>query len=111
MNKKSCTSKWLSFSLLFIALSSSANSDIQQWMEQQAAGMQAQKKEFQEYKDNRDKEFTSFLKAQWKAVDIVKGEIRDKAPKPDVMPVAPDRPVKKAPARYSRPAPLQLHPP
>jgi hypothetical protein len=99
MNKKSCISKWLSLSLLFIGMPSSANNEFQQWMQQQADGIQAQKKEFQEYKDKRDKEFTSFLKAQWKRVDIVKGEVRDKDPKPDVMPVAPDRPVKKDPVK------------
>ena len=71
MNKKSCISKWLSLSLLFIAISSSANNEFQPWVQQQAAGIQAQKKEFQEYKDNRDKEFISFLKVHWKAVDIV----------------------------------------
>ena len=55
------------------------------------------KKEFQEYKDARDKEFTTFLKAQWKPVDIVKGGVRDEAPKPKVMPVAKLEPEIVAP--------------
>ncbi|MBL4712273.1 MAG: hypothetical protein JKX75_07220 [Gammaproteobacteria bacterium] len=71
----------------------SANDDYQLWMQQQTSGALAQKKAFQEYKDKRDKEFTTFLKAQWKAVDIVKGNVRDEAPKPDVMPVAKPKPV------------------
>lgn len=75
--------------LMFYSVSSSANSEFQQWMQQQSQGVEAQKKEFQEYKDKRDKEFTAFLKAHWKAVDIVKGEVRDDEPKPVVMPVAP----------------------
>jgi len=82
----------LSFGLTLNVISGSANDDFQQWMQQQSQGVAAQKKEFQEYKDKRDKEFTAFLKAQWKAVDLVKGEVRDEAPKPDVMPVAPPRP-------------------
>lgn len=67
-----------------------ANDEFQQWMQQQASGIEAQKKEFQQYKDQRDKEFTAFLKSQWKAVDIVKGEVVDDEPKPDVLPVAPE---------------------
>ncbi len=86
----------LGLSLLVYGISSSANDEFQQWMQQQSHGVQAQKKEFQEYKDKRDKEFTAFLKAQWKPVDIVKGDIRDKEPKPDVMPIAkPERVVQQ----------------
>lgn len=70
-----------------------ANDEFQQWMQQQAAGVSAQKKEFQEYKDKRDKEFTAFLKANWIKVDVVRGEVRDEAPKPVVMPVAKPEPV------------------
>ena len=82
----------LSFGLTLNVISGPANDEFQQWMQQQSQGVAAQKKEFQEYKDKRDKEFTTFLKAQWKAVDLVKGEVRDEAPKPDVMPVAPPGP-------------------
>ena len=66
----------------------SADTDFEQWMQQQAAGVSAQKKAFQEYRDKRDREFTDFLKAQWKPVDIVAGDVRDEVPKPAVMPVA-----------------------
>ena len=75
--------------LVFYCVVADANNEFQQWMQQQSQGVTAQKKEFQEYKDKRDKEFTAFLKAHWKAIDIVKGEVRDEQPKPDVMPVAP----------------------
>ena len=71
--------------------------EFQQWMQQQSEGVTAQKKEFQEYKDKRDKEFTAFLKTQWKPVDIVKGEVLDESPKPVVMPVAEPPPVPPAP--------------
>ena len=87
--------------MFFSILSSSANDEFQQWMQQQSQGVEAQKKEFQEYKDKRDKEFTDFLKAHWKAVDIVRGEVRDEAPKPDVMPVA--SPVHELPVAIKKP--------
>ncbi len=79
--------------LLSLISSGAAANDFQQWLQQQSQGVQAQKDEFKAYKDKRDKEFTSFLKSQWKAVDIVKGEVRDEEPKPDVMPLAPPEPV------------------
>jgi len=78
--------------LMMFSVSGIASSEFQQWMQQQSMGVEAQKKEFQEYKDKRDKEFTDFLKKNWKAVDIVKGEVADEVPKPDVMPVAPRTP-------------------
>jgi len=92
MNTKSRVISWAGFSLLFLSVACDAGNEFQQWMQQQAAGVDAQKKEFQEYKDKRDKEFTAFLKANWIAVDIVKGEVLDEEPKPDVMPVAPMEP-------------------
>jgi len=75
------------------------NSEFEQWMQRQSQGLQTQKKEFQEYKDQRDKEFTAFLKANWKAVDIVEGDVRDESPKPVVMPVAPVKPVSIVPVK------------
>ena len=64
----------------FYGASLSADNDFQQWKQQQAAGMQTQKAAFQEYKDKRDKDFSVFLKTQWKAVDVLKGSVRDEAP-------------------------------
>jgi len=96
MNAKNINRICLFSGLMFLCISASANNEFQQWMQQQSQGVAAQKKEFQEYKDKRDKEFTDFLKAHWKAVDIVKGDVLDEAPKPDVMPVAsppPEPPV------------------
>jgi len=97
MNKRRRIIAWFGLSAWLFSVPSIANDEFQQWMQQQSYGVQAQKKEFQEYKDERDKEFTAFLKAQWKAVDIVKGKVRDEEPKPDVMPVAPPEPVTSKP--------------
>jgi len=95
MNNKNCISICVGLSALFYGVTTGANNEFQQWMQQQSSGVEAQKKEFQEYKDKRDKEFTSFLKSQWKSVDLVKGDVRDEEPKPDVMPVAKPEPTKK----------------
>ncbi len=83
----------LSFCVLLNASAARAGNDFQDWLQQQSHGVQAQKDEFQEYKDKRDKQFTDFLKSQWKAVDIVKGEVRDEEPKPEVMPIATPAPL------------------
>ncbi|MDT8282494.1 MAG: hypothetical protein RQ982_06710 [Gammaproteobacteria bacterium] len=102
MKKKNLISSGLAlvsiFSLTLYSQTGHANDEFQQWMQQQSSDVAVQKTEFQEYKDKRDKEFTSFLKAQWKAVDIVKGEVRDEVPKPIIMPMASLQPVVVAPA-------------
>ena len=91
-----------------------ANADYQQWMQQQSQGVAAMKKDFQQYKDKRDEAFTAFLKARWTAIDLLKGEVRDEAPKPDVMPVAPPEPdIRKpdaAPAVVVVPEPVISEP-
>ena len=105
MNKRNSMINYLSLmvasGLFFFSPLNFAGDDFQQWMQQQSAGMAAEKQEFQQYKDQRDKEFTAFLKAQWKPVDIVRGDVRDEAPKPVVMPVAKPEPEVSAP--ISRP--------
>ncbi|MDH5391903.1 MAG: hypothetical protein OEY11_01830 [Gammaproteobacteria bacterium] len=65
-----------------------AENDFKQWMQQQ-------QNEFQEYKDLRDKEFTSFLKSQWKEMRVLSGIKRDPAPKPVSVPVAKPEPAPK----------------
>ncbi len=97
MNTKKIMAACLFSGLVLYGFPGGANSEFQQWMQQQAQGVTAEKKAFQEYRDKRDKEFTDFLKSQWKAVDVVKGEVLDEVPKPDVMPVAVPEPVLPAP--------------
>ena len=58
---------------------------------------------FQEYKDKRDKEFTAFLKMHWKEIDLLKGIERDPEPKPVVMPVVKQKPVKPKPVKVTKP--------
>jgi len=68
--------------------------EYQQWMQRQAQVME-------QFKDERDAQFTRFLKAQWKEMAVYKGQVRDKKPKPAKMPVAPPdaRPKKTVPAK------------
>ena len=47
----------------------SDRSEFEKWMNQET-------KSYQEYRDKRDKEFVTFLKSQWKAVDIETGKVR-----------------------------------
>lgn len=109
MNIRCFAVSWIALNALLFATPGGANNDFQQWLQQQATAIETQKKEFQEYKDIRDKEFTAFLKAQWKSVDLVKGEVRDEMPKPDVMPVAPPVPVEDFPQKTGlAPVPLKM---
>ncbi len=87
--------------LFFTSTTAIAVSEFEQWKLQQQQGIQQEKTEFQEYKDKRDKEFTAFLKKQWKEMDLLKGVVRDEKPKPVRMPVASPKP-KPAPT----PAPV-----
>ncbi len=43
-----------------------ANGEFGQWKQQQ-------QQSFQEYKDSRDKEFTAFLKMQWREMQLLRG--------------------------------------
>ena len=61
--------------------------EFEQWMKQETGG-------FQQYKDKRDKEFTEFLKTQWREMQTFQGLVRDKVPKPAIIPVAKPEPVK-----------------
>jgi len=79
--------------VMLVCTPSYANDDFQQWLQQE-------KDSFQQYKDERDKEFTEFLKTQWREMELLTGFKRDESPKPVVMPVAklpPLKPLKPEP--------------
>ena len=69
-------------------------SDFDQWKTQQ-------QQSFQDYKDERDREFTAFLKEHWREMELMKGVVRDESPKPVVMPVA--KPVPAVPVPEDMP--------
>ncbi|MGE4519812.1 MAG: hypothetical protein AB7E04_09930 [Desulfobacteraceae bacterium] len=62
-----------------------AEVDFKSWVSQQ-------KKEYKKFREERDKEFYSFLKGEWKNFDIKEGEVEDTAPKPDIAPIAEEEP-------------------
>jgi hypothetical protein len=78
---------------LAIALSTSTTQTASAYNEEFLKWQQQTMTSFQQYKDERDKAFTDFLKKQWKEVDTEDGEVRDKKPKPVDMPVAQPKPV------------------
>ena len=84
----------LSFTSFSITGNAGNRAEFEQWMKQETTS-------FQEYRDKRDKEFTGFLKSQWKEMQTFQGIVRDKTPKPVRMPKAP----KKAPVSIKQPVP------
>ena len=71
-----------SFSGLSLSIFADSRAEFEQWMNQETSS-------FQEYKDKRDKEFTSFLENQWKEMQTFQGLVRDETPKPVRIPKAP----------------------
>ena len=93
-----------------------ASDSFEAYRQQQQQGAQKIKAEFQEYKDNQDREFSSFLKSQWREFDTFQGKVRIKEPKPKqppvVLPAAKPVPVpepiapKPTPDIKAKPAPI-----
>ena len=78
----------LLFPLASLLSHADSQSEFDSWMKQETD-------DFQEYRDKRDKEFTTFLKSHWKEMQVFHGLIRDKTPKPPRIPIAPDKLFKK----------------
>jgi hypothetical protein len=89
----------------FLLMSSSASpvSEFDQWKQQQ-------QQSFQEYRDERDREFTAFLKEHWREMELLKGVVRDKEPKPVTMPVAKPMPIEPAPEELPVKKPVEDKP-
>ena len=96
--KKAVAIILLAASVTLVFVPSYANDDFQQWLKQEQSS-------FQQYKDERDKEFTEFLKTQWKEMELLKGFKRDDSPKPVSMPVARPQPTPE-PIVKVKPVPL-----
>lgn len=75
------------FTMVFFYTSTYADDGFESWIKQQ-------KKEYRQFREQRDKEFYSFLKGEWKNFDIEEGVVEDKAPKPDKAPIAKTEPEK-----------------
>lgn len=81
-----------------------AASEFEQWKMQQ-------QQTFQEYKDERDREFTDFLKKQWREMELLRGFVRDEDPKPVEMPVAKPQPPAPQPVAKPQPKPEPVEKP
>jgi hypothetical protein len=80
----------LLFLLLILGVVSSRaqDPDYQKWL-------QKEQEKYQQFKDERDKEFTDFLKREWKQMQAFHGLVPDETPKPVKLPVyqpPPQRP-------------------
>ena len=63
---------------------------------------------FKKFKDERDREFSDFLRTQWQEFQTFRGIKRDPTPKPDVIPVAPRVPPKAPEERKPPPPPVVM---
>lgn len=63
---------------------------------------QSQRRDFRDFREERDRAFHRFLQAQWKAFRVYRGEPEDPTPKPRTVPEAPPAP---APGGEVKPAP------
>ena len=80
MNKKTIIILMTATFVAFLTNIAFANSEYEQWLRKTQDN-------FQEYKDKRDKEFTSFLKKQWKDMYLQPEVKKDTTAKPKKAPV------------------------
>jgi len=90
--------------VILLGQTAQAEDDFSKWKQEYQSS-------FQEYKDKRDKEFSSFLKAQWTEMELLRGVERDNTPKPAKVPVAKPQPKEPPihlpePGRVPGPAPV-----
>ncbi|MFV2055581.1 MAG: hypothetical protein ACC707_03895 [Thiohalomonadales bacterium] len=76
-------------SVMSYAAQTRASDNYNTWITEGKRGIQQQKQGFQTFKDEADRQFIGFLKAQWKAYDAFNGNVRDPKPKPVRIPKAP----------------------
>jgi hypothetical protein len=60
--------------------------DYQKWL-------RSEEEKFQQFKEERDREFTEFLKKEWQGLQLMSGKVADDKPKPAKFPVAKVPPV------------------
>lgn len=71
--------------LSLVCTQANSDSEFEQWKRQQ-------QQSFQHYKDERDSAFSALLREHWRAIDLQQGYVRDRNPKPVVIPVAMPQP-------------------
>ena len=68
------------FLVVIISLLSAQDTEYEKWLKQEQSNLQ-------QFKEERDKEFTEFLKREWKPVDSKEGESLIEKPLPGPLPV------------------------
>lgn len=99
----------LAFFASVSVLSAHAADDFEAWMRGQQTEAQAVQQQFQTYRSEQDRQFSDYLKAQWKEFQVFKGAVRDPKPKPVNPPIAP--PVATPKPRAQAMPPLPATPP
>ncbi len=79
-----CTSLWLLIALVTGFSKVYSQTDFEKWKKAEA-------EKYQQWKDERDKAFTEFLKQEWKKFDAFKEQNLFDSPKPKKLPIAPPR--------------------
>lgn len=79
---------YLYFGIISISSVAVTQDDFEAYKREQEQGVTQIKEEFRKFKDENDRQFADFLKAQWREFETRKGVIRDLKPKPKVVPVA-----------------------
>jgi hypothetical protein len=74
--------------VLTFAGQSVEDQNFQEWLNSESTS-------FKKFMDKRDTEFVKFLDSNWKEFRISSGLVRDTAPKPKVIPTAPEPPIIK----------------
>jgi len=93
--------------LTLLAMGAHAQSDFEAWQRQQQQGATRIQEDFRRFKDDNDRQFADFLKAQWREFDAMRGVVRDPKPKPKAPPTAKPAPTEKP----ARPTPAISAPP
>lgn len=97
---------WLSLFFLPLSAAWASHESFQEYMDTELA-------QFRTYQDALDAEFSNYLKKEWQAFQVHRGEKRDTTPKPVAIPTAPaPRPPKENPTAQipAAPAAPQIKP-
>ncbi len=102
----------LNFVILVLLLLACAPVGSAQEKDEYQKWLKKEQEKLQQFKDQRDKEFTEFLKQEWKQMKAFQGLVPDEKPKPVRMPVyqSPPTPPKDTvslPVRIKEPPPPQ----
>jgi len=71
------------------SLAPAASDGYQDWRHGQFQGATEMDQQYQVYRSEQDRQFTSHLKSQWQEFQVFQGKVRDPHPKPKVIPEAP----------------------